>query len=631
MTHILVSDSQLDAYKRGAFLEKADRFGLDKIAEDLPIPTHSMKSTTKPAPAPSRNAPNLIDRYTVLQKKVEDVEKIHKEDKRLHRGELDRLKLELVNANKLNADLTTRLDKQKKHEDALDARISELAKLNASDKSEIKELRVKLRTTEHERAQLVSKHAEMGDLKKGLQSADLKRKEEVRERDKKIAELEKALATEKKRREMAEVCCMELRSQTKEEVEAAHALSRTTEASLLDAQRELARAQRSLETCVAERNSCQGDLELCRDTMARMAEAYSILASSTVSKETYCVLQYAHAATQWHSFRLERKLANVEGQVVELAYLLRQMKEDGLLVKAQVRDAYQEIHSVWSTLPHSSPLSSQDHDLERSLSQVGQHLLESALDTQRVNSHLDRASSELYRILCDDLLSCYTLADSELVDARKLGTQLTEDLNEVRRSQLTLTSALKKENQVTQELKITVQKHLMAEEGLRAQIDSLTSELASTEQLQESYQQLSDEVGDLLAKNALAEDVAQQLSKFNAEILGHRNPAQRIMYLERIRNELAESRQKLLTITRERDALLAQREELVNEVDMYKSVAVYDKPRTLITRVNRVPLSNLNQSSVSARQTELLEKPTSILDMIPDTTRDDMTLDELTT
>ncbi len=83
-------------------------------------------------------------------------------------------------------------------------------------------------------------------------------------------------------------------------------------------------------------------------------------------------------------------------------------------------------------------------------------------------------------------------------------------------------------------------------------------------------------------------------------------------------------------MTRERDALLSQREELVNEVDMYKSVAVHDKPRTVITRVNRVPLSNLNQHSVSARQTEL-EKPTSILDMIPDITRDDMTLDELTT
>ncbi len=357
----------------------------------------------------------------------------------------------------------------------LDARIAELAKSSASDKSEVKELRVKLRTTEHERAQLASKQADMGDLKKGLQTADLRRKEEVRERDKKIADLEKALATEKKRREMAETCCMELRAQTKDEVGAVETAARMTEASLLDTQRELARAQHSLETCVAERDSCKSDLELCRDTMAHMAKAYGVLASSTVSKEAYCDLQYAHAAAQWHSFRLERKLANVEGQVVELAYLLRQMKEDGLLLKDQVRDAYQEIHSFWSTIPRPSPLSSEDHDLEESLSQVGQHLLESALDAQRVNSSLDRASSELYRLLCDDLILSYIFADSELVDARKLGTQLTEELNEVRRSQLKLTdevSTLKKENQVTQELKITVQKHLMAEEGLRAQIDS---------------------------------------------------------------------------------------------------------------------------------------------------------------
>ncbi len=70
----------------------------------------------------------------------------------------------------------------------------------------------------------------------------------------------------------------------------------------------------------------------------------------------------------------------------------------------------------------------------------------------------------------------------------------------------------------------------------------LGTEVANAEQLQEAYRALSDEVGSLLAKNALAEDVAQQLSKFNAEIIGHQNPAQKIMYVERIRNELAESK-----------------------------------------------------------------------------------------
>jgi hypothetical protein len=41
-------------------------------------------------------------------------------------------------------------------------------------------------------------------------------------------------------------------------------------------------------------------------------------------------------------------------------------------------------------------------------------------------------------------------------------------------------------------------------------------------------------------RNNLAEEEANRLSKFNAEILGHNNPAQRIMYVDRIRRELAE-------------------------------------------------------------------------------------------
>jgi hypothetical protein len=70
----------------------------------------------------------------------------------------------------------------------------------------------------------------------------------------------------------------------------------------------------------------------------------------------------------------------------------------------------------------------------------------------------------------------------------------------------------------------------------------LTAELTDAERYQEAYYSLSDEVGSLVARNQLAEDEAQRLSKFNAEILGHNNPAQRIMYVDRIRRELAEAK-----------------------------------------------------------------------------------------
>jgi len=70
----------------------------------------------------------------------------------------------------------------------------------------------------------------------------------------------------------------------------------------------------------------------------------------------------------------------------------------------------------------------------------------------------------------------------------------------------------------------------------------LTTDLTDAERYQEAYYSLVEEVDALVARNELAEDEAQRLSKFNAEILGHANPAQRIMYVDRIRRELAETK-----------------------------------------------------------------------------------------
>jgi uncharacterized tellurite resistance protein B-like protein len=74
----------------------------------------------------------------------------------------------------------------------------------------------------------------------------------------------------------------------------------------------------------------------------------------------------------------------------------------------------------------------------------------------------------------------------------------------------------------------------------------LQNELLEISRFQEAYYSLSNEVNALLARNALAENEAKRLSSFNAEILGHQNPAQRILYVDRIRKELAETKQVCL-------------------------------------------------------------------------------------
>ena len=71
----------------------------------------------------------------------------------------------------------------------------------------------------------------------------------------------------------------------------------------------------------------------------------------------------------------------------------------------------------------------------------------------------------------------------------------------------------------------------------------LTVDLTDAERYREAYHNLVDEVGVLVARNQLAESEANRLSQFNAEILAHNNPAQRIVYLDRVRRELAEAKQ----------------------------------------------------------------------------------------
>jgi hypothetical protein len=77
----------------------------------------------------------------------------------------------------------------------------------------------------------------------------------------------------------------------------------------------------------------------------------------------------------------------------------------------------------------------------------------------------------------------------------------------------------------------------------------LQADLADLSRFQEAYYNLVDKTEALVARNNLAEEEAENLSKFNAEILGHNNPVQRILYVDRIRRELSEVKQVSIFIT----------------------------------------------------------------------------------
>jgi hypothetical protein len=148
-------------------------------------------------------------------------------------------------------------------------------------------------------------------------------------------------------------------------------------------------------------------------------------------------------------------------------------------------------------------------------------------------------------------------------------------------------------------------------------------------QYQDAYANLLEEIQSLIARNALAEEETAKLSAFNAEILGSQNPSKRIAYLERVRSELAEAKQRILMLSREHEILNATVKDLHHELEMYRSVPTDAKPRTGFTRVQRVPLGT--SQSVNARSLpvrSVREDPGRVEEV--EYREGDMTIDELT-
>ncbi|EIW82822.1 hypothetical protein CONPUDRAFT_163890 [Coniophora puteana RWD-64-598 SS2] len=664
-----VQDPQPDAYKRGAFLEKTDRFLKDKPSE-VPGPgAHTGDMATKGKLNGDAKRQTSEERYVALMRRLEDLERVHADDKKAHATEVDRLKSELSRAQKANTEHADRLQKAKKQEATFEARIQELKKASVSDQAELKDLRQKLRVSEHERAQLAGVQSDAGEAKKALQNMDLKQREELKERDRKMAELEKALASEKKKRAMLETSLSEAKGRNDDETKKAQEAASLLKLELDSAKRDAARARSELrqlqESVEGNEDDLLLQLENHRTLLARVADEYGRLANVTVAASKHVAAKNENVMLQLRLARLERKLANSEDQVVELALLIRQTNEQNSLLKRQLQDVTIDSDRLSGTFEGSSTFVTRqtfDNEALTLHEQANLHcqdILRAELELAATRSTQDASTADFYRIASADLLLQYSIMDRVLsrerdladdtdlrledlqADRNKLASKVAEidvtaaGMQEKINTAEQLAANLKaekdaieqdmsnleakvqqevsrcketvhKEKEKVQRLTAALQMGKTSEESLTAEIDQLTSELAEAERFQDAYYGLVEEAKGLVARNDLAEEEAQRLSKFNAEILGHHNPSQRIMYVDRIRMELAETKQKLLLLTRDSENMVAENEDLQNELDMYKSVHVPigSKPRTGVTRVSRAPLGNhtLNVSAPAGAQ-----------------------------
>ncbi|KAG6372296.1 hypothetical protein JVT61DRAFT_7736 [Boletus reticuloceps] len=663
---------------------KGSRFNSDKVvfdkASDASAPTTTSTTASRNSTPPTTNA-NLKhagdDRYAVLLKRIDDLERLHADDKKNHQAELDRHKSELARLTKTHTEQAEKLDKLKKQNDTYELRVQELKKTSVAEQTEIKELRTKLRMCEHERNQLAKREAENGETKKTFSSAEAKRREEVKERDRKVAELEKTLVAEKKKREMLESCLDDVKKKAEEEAKKLRADSTILQRKLGAAQKDGEEAQRTAEEAQDDAENREEELliqlEQCRIALSRVAEEYARLASTTVTAKAHASLKEEHLALQSRSLRLERKLANSEAQVTELAHLIRQTSEENKLLFEQLRNAEEETISYFRLLQENrlDQTNSRDDDipdLENKLATLCLDIVQDHAPAALLEYH--DAAHNFYHDLTNDMrmrvdvwrtrfteneevASHVTLREASNVELQRLQTELAEanrnlvseqvSLAELRQSRDTLQdnanalekqlgeqasqhkAALQKERDVAQKLSMQLRMSKTAEDALKAEMEQLNVELTEVSRFQDAYYKLLDETEGLLARNDLAEEEAERLSQFNAEILGHHNPAQRIVYVDRIRRELADTKQKLLVCIRECDTLVASNEDLRHEIELYKSsvVPIDSKPRSQFIRVSRPPLTNQCLNARSQSPTKQM-----VLEHLPGP--GDMTMDELT-
>lgn len=401
-----------------------------------------------------------------------------------------------------------------------------------SEQSELRELRVKLKAAEHERAQLAAKQGEAGETKKALQAAEARRKDDVRERDRKIAELEKALASEKKKRDLVEGKLAEVKGKVDVEVNEARAATSHLEAQLETTKAEAHSAMAALDdarTHAAERE--EGLLEMLeqhRATLARVATEYGQLASKSISQTTHSRVKHEADALRLRVHRLERKLANSEGQVVELANLIRQTKDENLFLSTQLREAQDEVSHYVEALRDAEAAQHEDAlvhpELEQDVACLGAELREAErASTEAIRADL-HSWADLHRLRADALLlNATTLikaADEAEEQARQRSSELSvseakhdelqktleilrtqyvdaqeqlartsaacdtakaseaalmKQLEDMRSTNLTELStaqqALQKEKDTVRRFATTVQQHRAAEEALRAEMD----------------------------------------------------------------------------------------------------------------------------------------------------------------
>lgn len=329
---------------------------------------------------------------------------------------MERLKHELSRAQKLGSEQTFQIDKLIKQNDTLDAKLQDSRGQNIVDQAEIKELRAKLRVSENERGHLALKSEESGDAKKTLAALEVKRKEELRGRDKRITELEKSVANEQKRNGALESKLLESKGRTQQELEEARKKISSLQSKVTVAEEEIvssrSEAGQREEELIAR-------LESARAMVQQVAEEYGRLASSTVSKSSYDVLKRENYSLQLNVNRLQRKFTIVDSEANEMVDLLKVSRNQNHALEHVLKGVWVDLDSHAHAL--SEALLAVDDTPPNEYSELESRFASIALDeskrrTEMISAQLSGIElfGHWYKALGRTLLHDYSLACTEL-------------------------------------------------------------------------------------------------------------------------------------------------------------------------------------------------------------------------
>ena len=406
----------------------------------------------------------------------------------------------------------------KKQAEAHEARILDLKKASSSDQSEIKDLKLKLRLVEQERDKLSGKQVDAAGLRRALTSAESKQRGELQEKEKRISELQRSLATERQKVAAADEKLHALSSNMNKEI-------RSTKAQEQDLRLQVAEKEKAL--CASNElrmaNAAEKDtyISQLRTTLEVVTTQYGALAASSVAKADYDAVESEYRLLSLENCRLKRKLLNAEDQVKELALFARGLQSSYQILEEQLEDVTNALECL--SVPEcedNSSVTDADLDLSNSYAEetritndILSTLLSLLSDTQEIAGLHSRKMLSCLRVtereLCDheneiierneklnnseekisNLVAMIDVAKkdnvklSQEISQKALGiTYLERQLRErettlkecERRSQndlLKRDEMLSREREVTSRLQATVQRQMMAEEGLRAEID----------------------------------------------------------------------------------------------------------------------------------------------------------------